>query len=583
MRIRKSLLALVLVLAMVLPLFTVVASDGTFEGIGQGRNGQIVLEVTIKDKVITAIACTQQSETPGYADGIRKLADAVVAQNSLAVDAVSGSTYTSAGFMEALKDAVSKAGLTEADFSAKAEAQQATRTDAEETHQLVVVGAGGAGMVAAISAKLSGANDVVLLEKQPFVGGNTLISGAEFAAPGNWLQKEEGIEDNAELFYQDVLKAGGNPDLIRVLADNSLEDALWLRDEVGVEWIDELMFFGGHTVKRSLIPKGNTGTELVTKMKAKCEALGVDIRVNTRATELITNEAGDVVGVKAQSPDQNITFHAKAVVLTTGGFGNNVEMRKQYDPNVDEQVLSTNARGIDGDGIVMAEKIGAATVGMEYIQLYPICHPDTGALLYVDDTRLFGKTIIVNKEGNRFVEELGTRYEMSMGIKAQTGAVAYELMTLKDATDAGVPQNHAAEVADLLKTGTMVQGNTLKEVAEAMGVDAQQLEKTVETWNGYVENGKDLEFNKRGTLYPIGEGPYWLLKCAPAVHHTMGGIMIDTSAHVLRADGTVIKGLYAAGETTGGIHGNNRLGSAAIADITVFGKIAGETAAAETK
>ncbi|MDI9520295.1 MAG: flavocytochrome c [Bacillota bacterium] len=583
MRKHRSLLALALALTLVLPLFASASSDGTFEGVGKGRNGDIVLQVTIKDKVITDITCTQQSETPGYADSIKKMADAVVAQNTLDVDAVSGVTYTSAGFMEALKDAVSKAGLSENDFAGKAEAQEAERTDAEETHQIVVVGAGGAGMVAAISAKLNGATDVVLLEKQPFVGGNTLISGAEFAAPGNWLQKEEGIEDSADLFYEDVLKAGGNPDLIRVLADNSLEDAIWLRDVVGVEWIDELMFFGGHTVKRSLIPKGNTGTELITKMKAKCEELGVDIRLNTRATELLVNEAGDVVGVKAESPDQNITFHTKAVVIATGGFGNNLEMRKKNDPNVDEKVLSTNARGIDGDGIVMAEKIGAATVGMEWIQLYPICHPKTGALLYVDDTRLFGKTLIVNKEGKRFVEELGTRYEMSMGIKAQTGSVAYELMTVQDAADCGVLKNHLAEVEDLLKTGDMVEGKTLKEVADAMGVDAQQLEKTVEAWNGYVKDGKDLEFNKRGTLYPIGEGPYWLLRCAPAVHHTMGGIVIDTGAHVLRADGTVIKGLYAAGETTGGIHGNNRLGSAAIADITVFGKIAGESAAAEAK
>lgn len=580
----RRIVSFLLLTAMLLTGLSAFAETGSFEGVGKGRNGDIVLNVTLKDDVIESIECVKNDETIGYADSIKTLSDAVIAKNSLEIDAAAGATYTSNGFFEAMEDALNKAGLKPEDLKAKDSNADAEKENIEETHRIVVVGGGGAGLVASISAKLSGADDVVLLEKMPFVGGNTLISGSEYAAPGNWLQAKENIEDSADKLYEDMLSQGGDPKLIRVLADNALKDAEWLRDEVGVEWTDELMFFGGHSVKRSLIPLGATGTEIITKLKAHADKLGVDIRLNTRATELIADENGNVVGVKAENDKQNITFHTKAVILTTGGFGNNVEMRKANDPNVDEKVLSTNAAGIDGDGIIMAQKVGAGTVGMEYIQLYPICNPVTGALLYVDDTRLMGKTIIVNKEGDRFVEELGTRYEMSMAIKAQTGSVAYELMTKKAAEESGVLVNHLPEVNDLLDTGLMAECATIQECAETMGVNADELMKTVEKWNGFVKNGKDEDFNKRGTLYAIDEvGPYWLVKVAPAVHHTMGGIAIDTETHVLKEDGSVIPGLYAAGETTGGIHGKNRLGSCAITDITVFGRIAGETAVNETK
>lgn len=582
----KKLLSLLVLAAMLVSLAgaAFAAESAVFEGVGQGKNGEIVLKVTVTDGAIAAIECVKNEETPGYADAIAALADQAVAANSVNIDAFAGATYTSDGFFAALKDALAKAGLNPEALKAKEAAAAAEKTAKEETHRIVVVGAGGAGLIAAISAKLNGAEDVVLLEQMPFVGGNTLISGAEYAAPGNWLQKKEGVEDSADKLYEDVMKAGGNPDLVRVLADRALEGAEWLRDEANVTWTDEMMFFGGHSVKRSLIPLGATGTEMITKLKAHAEKLGVDLRLNTRATELIKDDKGAIVGVKAESETENLTFHTKAVILTTGGFGDNVEMRKANDPNVDEKVLSTNARGINGDGIIMGQAVGAGLTGMEHIQLYPICNCVTGALLYVDDTRLMGKTIIVNEEGVRFVEELGTRYEMSMAIKAQTGSVAYELMTVKAAEESGVMANHMPEVKDLLATGLMVECATIRECAEKMGVNADALEKTVEKWNGYAAAGKDEDFNKRGTLHAIdAEGPYWLVKVAPAVHHTMGGLTIDTAARVLSAEGNVIPGLYAAGETTGGIHGANRLGSCAIADITVFGRIAGETAAGETK
>lgn len=557
-------------------------ANGTFSGSGKGKNGDVTVSITIKDNVITEAIVTDSKETAGYNTASEVILEKIIQTNSLEVDGVSGATYTSNATFEAVRNALSAAGGSEADLVKKeVSSNNGEKETITESHQIVVVGAGGAGMIAAIEAKLNGA-EVILIEKMPFVGGNTLISGAEMAAPNNDLQIKEGIEDSADLFYEDVLKGGGDPALIRVLADNALKDSKWLSEEINVVWEDELMFFGGHSVKRSLIPLGARGTEPVSKLKAKLEELNIPVYLNVKATELILNENNEVIGVKAEGEDTNYNFDAKAVILTTGGFGNNVEMRKKYDPTVDESILSTNAKGIDGDGIIMAEAVGADLVDMEYIQLYPVCHPTTGALLYVDDARLMGMTIMVNKEGKRFVEELNTRYVISMAVKAQTGSVAYELMTKKDAEAAGVLENHKSEVDDLMANGFLVEG-TLEEVAKQMEIDYETLKQTVDTWNTYVENGKDLDFNKRGTLYSLEEGPYWLLKFAPAVHHTMGGIKIDPSTHVIDVNGNVIKGLYAAGEVTGGVHGNNRLGSVAITDITVFGRIAGKTAAEETK
>lgn len=462
--------------------------------------------------------------------------------------------------------------------------QEVERQEIEEEYDVVVIGAGGAGFSAAIEAKNAGAN-VIILEKMPAVGGNTLISGAEYAAPNNWLQKEEGLEDNVDLMVEDMLVGGdnkNNPELVRVVAENALDGALWLKDEVGVIWEDELMFFGGHSVKRSLIPLNASGVEIVTKLNEKAQSMDIPIYLNTKATELMV-EDGKVVGVKAVGEDNDYAFKCDAVVMATGGFGSNLEMRIQYNPEIDETILSTNSVGSTGDGIIMAQEIGADVEGMEYIQTYPICDPLTGTLLYFDDARLYGHTIIVNKEGKRFVEELGRRDEMSLAIKAQTGNVCYELVDQNGFVESKLEENHAQELEYLYENDLLVKADTLQEIAEFFDVDYEALQETVDNYNTYVENGEDPELNKRSLPSKIETAPYYMIKAAPAVHHTMGGLVINTDAQVLNTDGEVIEGLYAAGEVTGGIHGTNRLGSCALADITVFGRIAGQNAAEYSK
>ncbi|MEG1604943.1 MAG: flavocytochrome c [Clostridia bacterium] len=573
-------IALAIMLVVALGVASAEGVSGTFEGTGTGKGGALSVKVTLENDVMTDIEVVSNGETPGFADAMDTLKANMISGNTADVDAVAGCSLTSKGFKDAVNAALTAAGATLVPVAVEA-AAVAEKQTIEETHDIVVIGAGGAGFCAAIEAKNAGA-DVILIEKMPMVGGNTLISGAEYAAPANWLQEKEGIEDNVELMVSDMLAGGDNkndPALVRVVAEGALDGANWLRDEVGVVWEDELMFFGGHSVKRSLIPQGASGVEIITKESQKATALGIPVMLNTRATELITDESGKVVGVKAEGPDANYIYHAnKAVILTTGGFGSNVEMRVKYNPDIDGSILSTNSTGSMGDGIVMAENVGAALVDMQYIQTYPICDPLSGALLYFDDARLYGHSVIVNLEGKRFVEELGRRDVMSMAIKAQTGACCYEVIDQNGFDESKLQENHAAELEYLYSKDLLVKADTLDELAAAFGVDAAALKETVTNYNSYVDAGKDPEFNKRSMPSKIEKAPFYMIKAVPAVHHTMGGIKINDQAQVVGTDGQVIEGLYAAGETTGGVHGTNRLGSDALADITVFGRVAGKNA-----
>lgn len=555
--------------------------DGTYTGEGTGKGGKIVVELTMKDSKISDIKVVEHGETPGYADALDKMSAEMIAKNTLEVDMVSGATLSSTGILQAVKDAFSKTGASADKLIAQEGEISKEEREAEYSADVIVLGGGGAGLTAAIEAAQNGAS-VILVEKMTMVGGNTLISGGEMAAPGNWLQEKESIEDSKEQFYQDILKGGDNendPELVRVLADNATTDAEWLRDEIGVTFEDYMLFFGGHSVKRSLVPKDASGVELIQKLSAKAKEVGVITHLNTAATELV-QEDGKVVAVKANFDGKEITYKAaNGVILATGGFGSNLDMRVKYNEEMDEKILSTNSVGSTGDGITMAEKLGAQLVDMEYIQTYPTCDPETGTLLYVGDVRLEGRSILVNKEGKRFVEELERRDVISKATVAQTDNVSYMFWDEASMEASKVNVKHKKEYDNLIERGILVKADTIEDAAAHFGIDAEELKKTVANYNEYSANGKDLEFNKRGELVAFTDGPYYIMKSRPAIHHTMGGIKINTNAEVLNTAGEVIDGLYAAGEVTGDIHGTNRLGSDAIADITVFGRVAGRNAA----
>ncbi|MCR8961901.1 flavocytochrome c [Brevibacillus halotolerans] len=553
-------------------------------GQADGKHGPIKVEVTITNNELSDIKVLEQKENEVLSEPVyKKLRDQIIAKNSTEVDAISGSTLTSQGYINAVKDAVGKAGLT---LTAKGSDTLATvKEEAVQNYDVVVIGAGGAGFAAAMEAKKAGAS-VVLLEKMPSIGGNTLISGAEMNAANNWVQAKKGIKDSKESHYQDTLKGGdnvGDPAMVRVLTDNATSAAEWLRDEIKVEFLpDHLFQFGGHSVPRALIPKGHTGAEVVTKLKAKADQLQIPVKTETKAEELLKNSEGRVVGVKAKTATgQEITFNAnKGVIVATGGFGSNVEMRKKYNPVLDESYMSTDTPGTTGDGIVMSEKIGAAITNMESIQTYPICNPKTGVISLVADTRFDG-ALLVNQSGKRFVEELERRDVISKAILAQEGKYAYQVWNQAVGDIGKTVDVHKDEYDMLVKEGLLVKADTLEEAAKHFNIPITELQKTIDRVNGFAKNGKDLDFHHRGKLIEMTQGPWYIEKAVPSVHHTMGGLVIDPETHVLDTNGKAIAGLYAAGEVTGVIHGKNRLGGNAIADIFVFGRIAGQNAAAQ--
>ena len=552
------------------------AVNGTFEGKARGHNGEVVLDVNFENSKIKKVTLKESVETDDVGKiAIEKLLEKVNSGN-YNLDEITGATYSSKAFINALADAIQKAGLDYKKILNNNLKLNEKYEVKEINVDVVVVGSGGAGLISAIKAKEAGAN-VVVLEKLPLIGGNTLISGAEYAAPMNWLQEKENISDSIELFKKDVEKAGGDKELIDVLAKNALDGAKWLKDDIKVEWTDELMFFGGHSVKRSLIPKGQSGKELINKLHAKTE-LGIEILTETNAYELIVKD-NVVTGVKAKTKNGELIVNAKSVILTTGGFGANKKMLNDNDKEIDDKILSTNSPGSTGDGIKMAQKIGADVVDLDKIQLYPVCDVETGKLLYTGDTRLVGGAILVNKEGNRFVEELGTRREISLGIKSQTDSIAYQIWDEDSMRKSIILPTHEIEYNNLIEGKKLCKVNSIDEMAEFFGIDKNNLKETIKKFNEDSENGKDTLFNLRRLGFKIEKAPFYCLKAVPAVHHTMGGLRINKDANVLDKNGNIIKGLYAAGETTGGIHGNNRLGSVSITDITVFGIIAGINAA----
>ncbi|MGL5191198.1 MAG: flavocytochrome c, partial [Cetobacterium sp.] len=435
-----------------------------------------------------------------------------------------------------------------------------------------------AGLSAAISAASKGAK-VVLLEKMSSIGGNTLISMGGINIPGNDAQIEKDIQDSVELYKKDILLGGDNEnslELLDIFVNEALPTYRWLKDEIKVSFKNELIHFGGHTVPRAAVFSGKYAIELIAKLRAKAVSLGVDIRTGVRSKELITDGDSRVIGVLATIEEKNVKFMSKkGVILTTGGFSGNIELRKKYNPSLDERYKTTNISGITGDGHLMCEKVGADFIQMEYIQTFPISNPETGELSHVGGSRFDG-AILVNKCGERFVEELERRDTVSEAILKQENGVGYLVWGQEIEKITNYVSKNKEEVERLKNSNLIVVSETLEDAAKFMGVDEEKLLSTIERYNDFVKNKKDLDFNRRGSLVSISEGPYYIQKVAPAVHHTMGGVRINKENQVLNKNGEVIEGLFAAGEIVGGLHGTNRLGGNAITEIIVFGKRAGE-------
>ena len=563
-----------------------VAAPVTTLGTGVGKHGDMTVAVTFDNGRIQAIEIVKEAENPVLAKKVyTDLKAAVIASNSADLDAISGATFSSKGFLDAVKDAAKKAGVTLSKADAKAIKKVVKNIPAVSNYDVVVIGAGGAGFSAAIEAKNAGAN-VVLLEKMPAVGGNSLISGAEMNAARNWVQPKLGIlDDSAERHAADTFKGGdkkGDMKVINVMTANALDAAKWCRDYLGVRFEDDnLFFFGGHSRKRALIPVGHTGTEFIAKFQAKADELGIPVITDMKAEELIKDKTGRVVGVKATSHGATYTFNAKGgVVLATGGFGANKAMVKKYNPKIDERFKTTDAPGTTGEALYMAKRAGAQLVNMGYIQTYPICDPISGVIELIADSRFDG-AIMLNQEGKRFVEELERRDVLSEAILKQTGNYCWVLWNDNIGKISNTVKEHPTEYEAFTKQGIMATCPDLKCIADFTKMPLKQLESTVKRVSSMAGKGNDKDFHHRGGLMDMSEGQYYVIKAVPSTHHTMGGVRINEKAQALTAKGQVIPGLWAAGEVTGVTHGTNRLGGNAYTDIIVFGRIAGEAAAFE--
>ena len=564
------------------------AAPVTAEGTGVGKHGDITVAVTFDAGKIQDIKIVKNAENPILAKKVfTDLKDQVVALSSTDVDLISGATFSAKGFIDAVNDAAKKAGVTLAKADKKALKKAARELPKTSNYDVVVIGAGGAGFSAAITARNAGAN-VVLLEKMPAVGGNSLISGAEMNVAKNWVQPKLGINDDSpELHAQDTFKGGdgkGDMKVINVMTHQALDAAKWCRDYLGVRFEDDnLFFFGGHSRKRALIPVGHTGTEFIAKFQAKADELGIPVITNMKAEELIKDKDGRVVGVKATMDGSEYTFNAKGgVVLATGGFGANPEMVKKYNPKIDERFKTTDAPGTTGEALYMAERAGAQLVNMGYIQTYPICDPISGAIELIADARFDG-AIMLNQEGKRFVEELQRRDVLSEAILNQTGRYCWVLWNDKIGSISNTVKAHANEYEAFTKQGIMTTCDDLKCIADFTKIPFDQLRKTVKRVSDMAGKGNDKDFNHRAGLMDMQQGKYYVIKAVPSTHHTMGGVRINEKAEALTAEGKVIPGLWAAGEVTGVTHGTNRLGGNAYTDIIVFGRIAGEAAAKAAK
>lgn len=593
--------------------------SGDFTATAKGFGGDVSVTLTLTDGAITGCTAEGKDETEGVgSQAIAKMPGEIAESGSIAVDGVSGATITSTAIKEAAAAALTAAGLNPDDYKT-AVVNDATAEDSTVDADVVVVGAGGAGMTAAITAAAEG-KSVVILESQSMVGGNSVRATGGMNAGKTVYQDENefgesaGVEktlktaaekyadnetitalaktvseqwaayqanptgyfDSVELMELDTMIGGkgiNDPELVETLCANSADAIDWL-DEHGIT-LHNVSSFGGASVKRIHRPvnaEGKTvsvGSYMIPLLQENCEKAGVKMMLDTTATEILTDANGAAVGVKATGASgETVTVNAKAVVLATGGFGANLDMVVKYKPEL-KGFMTTNAPGIQGQGIEMAQAIGAATVDMDQIQIHPTVEANTAALI-TEGLRGDG-AILINEEGQRFIDEVGTRDVVSAAEIAQTGSYSWLVVDQAMADASSVIQGY-------IKKGYTVTGATYEELGKAMGVDAAAFAETMEKWNGYVEAKNDPDFGRTSFANPLNTAPYYAVKVTAGVHHTMGGLKINANTEVLNEKGEVIPGLFAAGEVTGGVHGANRLGGNAVADFTVFGRIAGAAA-----
>lgn len=501
-------------------------------------------------------------------------------------------TLTRRHFLKTTGGAVAAAGIVTSGLpfaAAKAEAAPMPKKW-NETYDIVVIGSGFAGLAAAYEAKKAGAS-VAVFEKMRTPGGNSIINGGVVSAAGSPKQAEKGIKDSPELLLQDMLKAGLNlnhVELAKTVADRSLETVQWTIDELGVKYKEHLSQEGGHSVPRMYSTHNQSGSAIVTQQLAKLKALGVEPRLQSCLTKIFRDADGRVKGIeiregyvfpKADSGKVKTIKARKAVVLATGGFGEDISFRKIQDPRLDEKVLTTNQPGATAESLKEALRIGCTPLQLSWIQLGPWCSPDEKGM---GIAAFFGQGCgaqyglwINTKNGRRFVNELADR-------KIRADAILREGNKCLAFCDANGIGKRANMLPKFLERGTVKQYDSLEAMAAAYDVPFGPLKEEVDKYNAGLAKGKDEAWGRylQSDAKPIGTAPFYAMRLMPKVHHCMGGINMNIKAEAMDIfTDQPIPGLFAAGEVTGGVHGAVRLGSCATLDCLIFGRIAGQNAA----
>ena len=538
-------------------------SDGKFTGSGAGRNGPIVVEIIVNEGKVCDAVILEQQETEDIGVPIEKdiIEEFLNHDGDTDIDAISGATLTSTGLISALQSAID---------ASKGKIEAKTIYSDCET-DIVIVGAGGAGLTAATEAADKGAN-VIVLEKAGIVGGNTNSSTGGLNASETSVQKRLNIKDSNEQFFKDTMKGGhykNDERLVREMVEKSAKIVDWLQSDIVGANLSDVGIMGGSTNKRTHRPVGGQaiGTHLVPKLYDAAKNAGAEIRVNSTVTDVL-EENGRAVGVKVKNEAGEYKIKAQAVIIATGGFGANPQMIEKYRPDL-KDFATTNVKTTTGDAFLWLKKFNAKLRLMDAIQIHPSVIPDKGVLI-TEAVRGNG-AIMISHEGKRFVNELDTRDVTSAAILALPEKRAFIFFNQE-------VRKSLKAIEDYDKKGLLVTGKTLEEIAEKLGMNESVLKQTVETYNKAQANAHDSEFGRKDMACSLKTGPYYAVEIEPAIHHTMGGLVINTRGQVMNENNEVIPNLYAAGEVTGGVHGDNRLGGNSVADITIFGKIAADSA-----
>lgn len=615
---------------------------GIYEVSAVGHNGLLPMKVTLSDDKIENIDIDTSGETEGIATVVfSKIPDSIVKGQTLNVDAVSGASVTSQGIIDGVSEAIIEAGSDPEILKRKPKYKPkfVGEKHVEKSTDIVVVGTGGAGLSAAVSALDKGVK-VIVLEKFPVIGGNTTRTGGQINAadpkwqhhfrkfagevptlekiyhtdereiPEEYLGVFQSLKIEIKAYFENINDRGedylfdspnlhimqtyfggkrndlngkvtyGNFNLVNYLGQNALETIEWLREK-GVDFDEENVTEPvGAGWRRAREPKESEGYGYIKPLLKYVESHGGEIITECEAKELLV-EDGRVIGLKATKGEQDLTIYAtKGVIMATGGFAANYEMVKEYDNywgDLPEFIPTTNSPALTGDGIKMGKAIGADLVDMGFVQLMPSADPITGKIFSGIDCPP-SDFVFVNKQGKRFVNEYASRDVLARSLFEQ-GGVIYNISDSQIAKTRFCSTDEQLE--NDIKNKACYKADTLEELAKQINIDPEIFKDTIEKYNSYVDTGVDPECHKTSFNYKVEIPPFYATPRSPATHHTMGGLKIDEETHVLRPDNSIIDGLFAAGEVAGGIHAGNRLGGNALADIFTFGRLAGEIASSE--